>query len=102
MKHVYPKLRKSAQGQDCTLQIAGVCCGDPETTVLAHLPSNMSGMAKKSPDFCACFACFDCHNAIDGRTRGIEWLADKEWYMRRAQVRTLKIWIEEGLIEVKG
>lgn len=30
------KLRKSARGQDCTLQIPVVCNRDPATTVLAH------------------------------------------------------------------
>ncbi|MDQ6988481.1 MAG: DUF1364 domain-containing protein [Mariprofundaceae bacterium] len=102
MSHVYPKLRKSAQGQDCTLNIVGVCNYNTETTVLAHLPSDMAGMGSKSPDFCACFACSDCHDVIDGRVMNVEAVVHREFYMLRAQVRTLKIWIEEGLIEVKG
>ncbi|MDX8382762.1 MAG: nuclease domain-containing protein [Ghiorsea sp.] len=102
MKHVYPKLRKSAQGQDCTLQISGVCCGDPAKTILAHLPSEFGGMGKKSPDFCACFACFDCHEVLDGRVK-YAWgdVGSKEGYMRKAQIRTMRIWFEEGLIGVK-
>jgi len=105
------KLRKSAKGQDCTLNIVGVCNYNPETTVLAHLPSEFKGMGNKSPDYCACFACSDCHDAIDGRTK---WQSEidaehgynavkhnLEWYMRRAMVRTWKFWIDEGYIEVK-
>ena len=95
------KLRKSAKGQDCTLNIAGVCNYDPKTVVLAHLPSEFGGMGKKSPDFCACFACSDCHDVIDGRVHSCTMVEDKEWYMRRAMVRTWKAWIDEGYIEVK-
>ncbi|MBY0239679.1 MAG: DUF1364 domain-containing protein, partial [Burkholderiaceae bacterium] len=29
-------IRRAAQGQDCTLQLAGVCNYNPETTVLCH------------------------------------------------------------------
>ena len=95
------KLRKSAKGQDCTLNIVGVCNHNPETTVLAHLPSEYKGMGNKSPDFCGAFCCSSCHDVIDGRVHHILMVEDKEWYMRRAMVRTWKIWIDEGYIEVK-
>jgi hypothetical protein len=29
-------IRKAAKGEECTLNIAGVCSYDPETVVLAH------------------------------------------------------------------
>lgn len=61
------KLRDSARGKDCTLRIPGVCCGDPETTVLAHLPYGGRGMGLKAPDTHAVYACRTCHDAIDGR-----------------------------------
>jgi len=101
------KLRKSAKGQDCTLNIAGVCNYDPETVVLAHLPSEFGGMGKKSPDFCGAFCCSSCHDVLDGRqslggsNNMIDFIENKEWYMRRAMVRTWKVWIDEGYIEVK-
>lgn len=62
-------IRRAARGQDCTLQILGVCNGDPETTVLCH--SNQladgKGMGLKAPDHEACFGCSSCHDVIDGR-----------------------------------
>jgi len=94
------KLRESAKGQACTLNIVGVCNYNEETTVLAHLPSEFKGMGNKSPDYCAAFCCSNCHDAIDGRTHDGELFADKEFYMRRAMVRTWKIWIEDGLVKI--
>ncbi|WP_258177743.1 DUF1364 domain-containing protein [Photobacterium phosphoreum] len=38
------KLRKAAKGQQCSVQILGVCNFNPETVVLAHLPSTTYGM----------------------------------------------------------
>ena len=97
------KLRKSAKGQECTLHISGVCNYNPETTVLAHLPSEFKGMGKKSPDYCACFACSSCHDEVDGRTnKSIIQGDDADFYMRRAMVRTWNIWIDEGIIKIGG
>ena len=96
-----PKLRQSAKGQQCTLQILHVCNHDPYTTVLAHLPDESKGMGVKADDISACFACSACHDVIDGRVefgRMIDF--DREWYMRRAQNRTWRKWIEMGLIKL--
>lgn len=95
-------LRDSAKGQDCTLNIVGVCSYNPETVVLAHLPDESHGMARKSDDISACFACDNCHSVIDGRVTHDMSKAEKEWYMRRAQTRTLRIWVDKGLVTVKG
>ena len=59
-------------------------------------------MARKSDDISACFACDSCHSVIDGRINFDMNKAEKEWYMRRAQTRTLRQWIEMGLVTVKG
>jgi hypothetical protein len=59
-------------------------------------------MARKSDDFVACFACSACHDVIDRRVRGFLDNADREFYMRRAQNRTLRRWIELGLVTVRG
>lgn len=97
------KLRDSARGQPCTLQIAGVCNGDWSTTVLAHLPDESHGMAKKSDDVSSCYACDACHSVLDGRAK---WpaseLEHKDWYLRRAQTRTLRAMFHDGLISIKG
>ena len=59
--------RQNARGQDCTIRIPGVCNWNPETTVLAHVGRH--GSAKRNHDEDAIYACSDCHDAIDYRTR---------------------------------
>ena len=58
--------QKSARGQDCVLRIPACCNFNPETTVLAHVGS---GSAKRRDDENAVYACSDCHDAIDRRSR---------------------------------
>lgn len=96
-------VRDSAQGEDCTLEIQGVCNHDPATTVLAHLPDESHGMGRKSDDASACYACSACHDVIDERTHWPRheepW---REWYFRRAQTRTLRRLIERGIVKYAG
>lgn len=95
------KLRDSASGQDCTLNIAGICNYDDATTVLAHLPDESHGMSQKADDISGAFACSECHDCIDGRHTVKLSSEDKEFYMRRGMVRTWRHWIDSGLIVVK-
>lgn len=97
------KVRKSAEGENCTFQIAGVCNYDPATTIYAHLPDESNGMGKKSDDISGAYACSDCHDLIDGRNKQKFAFKpeDIEWYMRRAQTRTLRRLIEKGVVIVK-
>ncbi len=80
MKSSRPKMtpiRLAARDQDCTLQILGVCNGDPTTTVLCHdnrLESG-KGMGLKAPDTAACFGCSSCHDVLDGRAPRPEGLS---------------------------
>ena len=37
-------IRKAARGEECTLNIAGVCSYDHETVVLCHFPSDSHGV----------------------------------------------------------
>jgi len=91
------KLRKSAQGQQCTLRLTG-CNYNPETVVLAHINiTKHSGMGLKSPDYMSCYTCSNCHDVIDGRNL-------KDYLYRdllRAHLETLYIMVDAGLIEVK-
>ena len=99
---VSQKLRDSARDQDCTLNIAGVCSYTTETTVLAHLPDESNGMGKKPDDISACFACSNCHDEIE-RKEGYSISAeDREFYFRRAMIRTWRKWIDMGLVSIKG
>ncbi|HKK06199.1 MAG TPA: nuclease domain-containing protein [Gammaproteobacteria bacterium] len=61
------KIRDAARGELCTLRIPGVCCGDPETTVLCHAPFGGKSMGLKAPDTWAAAACHRCHAVADGR-----------------------------------
>ena len=91
------KLRKSAQGQQCTLRLNG-CNYNPETVVLAHIRMNrFCGFGIKPPDYMGVFACSNCHDIIDGRVKSDTVYKD----ILRAHFETLQIWVEAGLIEVK-
>ena len=97
------KIRDAARGQVCTLQIVGVCNGDWSTTVLAHLPDESHGMARKSDDLSACFACDACHSVIDGRAKWPVMERDyADWYLRRAQMRTWRVLVDLEVVTIKG
>lgn len=72
-KRAATPLRKAAEGQTCTLRLDG-CAGGTETTVLAHLRHfGWAGAGQKPPDYLAVFACWRCHDAIDGRSDHAQW-----------------------------
>lgn len=99
------KLRQSARGEECALQIHPYCLGNTETTVLAHLPSLGHGMALKSPDHWAVYACQACHDIIDSRNpQALRELGRMEVQecMMRGLYRTQQRMIEKGLLMVKG
>ncbi|STJ45117.1 DLP12 prophage [Escherichia coli] len=62
-------LRKAARGRECQVRIPGVCNGNPETSVLAHIRlTGLCGTGTKPPDLIATIACSACHDEIDRRT----------------------------------
>lgn len=99
------KIRDSARGEDCTLQIHPYCNGNPATVVLCHLPSERKGVALKSPDHWAAYGCSACHDVIDSRNpqaiQALGW-PEIERCMMRGLYRTQQRLIEKGLIIVKG
>lgn len=102
MKIVSKKLRDSAKGKDCTFQIAKVCKNRIDTVVLCHLDDEDNGMGTKGNDLNAGYGCHECHQAVDGLTRPRDYTKHKQWYDRRAHVRTMTIFFSEGLISIKG
>lgn len=96
------KLRDSARGKDCTLRIPGVCCGDPETTVLAHLPHGGRSMGQKAPDTHAVYACANCHDVLDNRTRHTVPRDELLECCLRGLAETQAQMMEDGLIRVEG
>ena len=85
------KIQASARGQDCTLQIAGVCNYDTETTVLCHFGFGDDGSAKRlrPNERNAAYGCSACH----------EWIGNGNdyFYIARALVRTTERRDELGL-----
>ena len=101
-KRKYQKLRDSARGEDCTLQIHPYCNGNPETTVLCHLPSG-SGMGQKSPDWFAVYGCSDCHDVIDSRKGVLDVTLPPEEIKNLSSTALFRTWnrmIEKGLIRI--
>lgn len=46
-------LRKAARGRECQVRIPGVCNGNPETSVLAHIRlTGLCGTGTKLPPPC--------------------------------------------------
>lgn len=63
-------LRNAAKGKPCMVRLPGICNGNPETTVLAHIRiAGTCGVGMKPPDTQATYACSACHDAIDGRVQ---------------------------------
>ena len=100
VKIVSKKIRNSARGEQCTFQIVGVCNFNPETTVLCHLPGETKGVGTKSDDICAAYGCSSCHDVIDRRVINEEFEAHREWYLRRAMVRTWRRLIDLGVVVI--
>lgn len=94
------KLTKAARGQDCTVQLYPYCNGMPETTVLAHAPSEYKGFGIKSPDWWGADACSTCHDIIDGRIN-TDIHRDEIYRAHiRGVFRTIQRRIEQGIIEI--
>lgn len=84
------KYLDGSRGQPCTLQITGVCTGDAETVVAAHIRDEGTGGGKKADDISIADACWACHRIFDGHGHAplthLEWLE----YALRGLQRTLR------------
>lgn len=95
------KLTKAANGQQCQLQIPGVCRGGTETTVACHSPLGEDRQGGKADDFATAWGCFHCHAVLDRRAKfNDEYFSDEEqrYYFHRGLVRTLANLFEKGII----
>ena len=92
-------LRKAARGRECQVRIPGVCNGNPETSVLAHIQlTGLCGTGTKPPDLIATIACSACHDEIDRRTHFVDAGYAKECALE-GMARTQVIWLKEGVIK---
>ena len=92
-------LRRYAEGKPCMVRLPGICSGDPMTVVLAHfrgLPG-LGGMGQKPPDVLGAWACHDCHNEIDRRTRHMDYDAVREAFMEGV-IRTQARLVRDGVL----
>lgn len=67
LQHRCPALLELARGKPCLLRIAGVCCGDPSTTVACHSNWSDHGKAgsRKADDQYTVWGCVTCHSWLD-------------------------------------
>ena len=94
------KIRKSAKGEDCLVRAPGICNGNPETVVLAHI--NGGGMGRKNPDWQAAYACSACHEWLDGGYNRESTKPFRDLLHLEAVIRTQSALIDKGLITVRG
>lgn len=95
------KITNAARGENCLINIAGVCHNNTETTVFCHFPSEDHGMSRKSSDISGAFGCADCHDVVDGRVKGTDYDGQTDnFYMRRAQTRTIHRLFDLGIIKL--
>ena len=92
-------LRKAARGRECQVRIPGVCNGNSETSVLAHIRlAGLCGTGIKPPDLIATIACSSCHDEIDRRTHLVDAEYAKECALE-GMARTQVIWLKEGKVK---
>jgi hypothetical protein len=90
-------LRKEAKGRECQIRVPGVCNGNPDTTVLAHLSGG--GMGRKQDNFTGgSWACCACHDAVDGRIKTSFTKAELRLWHLEAVLRTQEMLVAEGVI----
>lgn len=91
-------LRDHARGQHCLVRIPGVCNGNPETTVLAHLRmAGVTGMGMKAPDLFGAWACSACHDEVDRRTHHHDYETVRLSFLE-AVIRTQAELLAEGVL----
>jgi hypothetical protein len=92
------KYLAGSRGQPCTLRIPGVCTGNTETTVPAHIRDRHTGRGQKASDISVCDACAACHAKFDGQAGEPLPRADWLFYALRGLQETLEGRIAAGLL----
>lgn len=91
------KTRQSARGESCTLRLGN--CSSDETVVLCHI-GRRRGMGIKCGDHFAVYACSNCHDIIDNRTKHCFSWDELNSEKLRALEETQERMINKGLINV--
>ena len=92
------KYLAGSRGATCKLRIPGVCTGDVETVVPAHIRDGHTGRGQKASDISVCDACAACHSKFDGQAG--DPLPREDWlfYALRGLQETLEARIAAGLL----
>lgn len=89
--------RKLARNRECQIRVPSHCSGDLSKVVLCHYRLvGLSGMGIKSPDWCAAYGCFNCHQIVDGQKGSEYTVAERKLMLAEGVFRTQKILIDEG------
>lgn len=96
-------IRRSAQGEDCTLTIPGICTNKTDTTVWCHSNSytDGKGMGLKANDEAGCYGCAACHAFYDGgwaAIPGMTWEKAQQ-YFEIARAKSRQTLQHKGLIK---
>jgi hypothetical protein len=98
------KVLRSAKGQLCSARFPGICCGDPATTVWAHLNGHSFGKGAgiKAHDIHGFHACFACHSYYDTGHGTKPLMSDAEllWAVLGAVTETWVRLIAAGIVLV--
>lgn len=98
------KIRQSARGEDCTINLEGVCNYDPQTTVWAHSNrfADGKGMGRKADDANGAYACHSCHAVYDRQMKRPDHLSldDVEEAFTLAMEKSRAILIRKGLVSL--
>lgn len=92
------KYTKSARGQHCTVRLPGICTGNTETTVFAHL--NGAGMGRKHSSIHGAYCCYECHMALDGHHKCDIPKDDLHRWHLEGVIRTQQIMLETGVLKL--
>ena len=102
MRYENKALRNLARGAPCTIQIPGICNGDPETSVWAHSNHDRHGHGKsiKAHDVFGAISCSACHFEIDQGKHLNRW-EKQDYWIKGFEETLLYIWTN-GLVGVAG
>lgn len=98
------KIRQSARGEDCTINLEGVCNYDPDTVVWCH--SNQSahgkGMGLKANDEYGAYGCSSCHKIYDRQAKRPDHLSldDVEEAFTLAMEKSRAILVSKNLVSL--
>jgi len=93
-------ITNSARGENCTIRLPGICNGNPETVVFAHLNKVRFGSGRGIKSDFGAYSCSSCHDSVDFRTMTLD---RKDVYIAHLEgvIETLMKLKTKGLVVFK-